>query len=99
MAVAQGDIIVESVNNLARQVNLLAQTRSIEKTDAIITPFNGDSKLFDTWINEIEKFTKLADLPPLEKRRIAFQTSRGYVSDFISRSLTLRPDQTWEALY
>ena len=42
---------------------------------------------------------KLADLPEIEKRRIAFQTSRGYVSEFISRSLTLNPDQTWGTLH
>jgi len=93
-----GDL-AQSMNNLAAQVNNLALTRNIEKVNEIITPFSGETKCFAEWIKQIDKYAKLVELPEPDKRRVAFQTARGYVSDFISRSLAINPNKTWQELY
>ena len=59
--------------------------------------FNGDSKEFKDWI-KIEKYTILTGVGADPIKMIAYQSSRGAVSDFIQRYLHDHPARNWDQL-
>ena len=63
----------------------------------IIAPFEGDSRKFKDWVKSIEKYALLTDLDDDGVKRVAFQSSRGPVSDFIRRYQIRNPTVTWNA--
>ena len=57
-------------------------------------PFEGDSHQFKEWIKSIKKYAYLTRVPVDQVKMIAYQSSKGAVSDFLPR-LTEYPDHTW----
>ena len=62
----------------------------------IIKRFNGNPCEFKDWIKAIEKYTVLSRVATKNKRMIAYQSSKGHVSDFLNRHLAEHPNQAWK---
>ena len=61
----------------------------------IIRPFEGDGKQFKNWIKNIEKYALLTRIPNDQVNMVAYQSSKGPVSDFLKHHLEAHPNHTW----
>ena len=89
-----GGIMQQVANNLE---GLLTAVNS-QTVSQYIKPFEGDPKLFKTWVKSIEKWTLMGRHPAHENINAAFQTAQGGVSDFIQRYMLSNPQHTWDQL-
>ena len=64
----------------------------------IVQPFEGEPKKFKEWVKSIEKYAVLTNLRQDRIKRVAYQASRGPVSDFICRYSDDHPQATWNEL-
>ena len=64
----------------------------------IVQNFEGDSRHFKDWLKSIEKYALMTNLNDDRKIIVAYQSSRGAVSDFIQRYLTEHPGNNWNQL-
>ena len=61
----------------------------------IIRPFEGVGLQFKDWIKSIEKYAPLTRVPNDQVKMVAYQSSKGPVSDFLKRHLETNPNHTW----
>ena len=85
-------------NNLATQMANVSSAVGAQAIAQTITPFDGDNKQFKTWMKAIEKYAYLTGLGHDKVKMVAYQSSRGAVSDFIHRYLNEYPNNTWDQL-
>jgi hypothetical protein len=64
----------------------------------IVQNFDGNSKYFNYWIKFIEKYAVLKGLDDNKIKKVAFQSSKRNVSNFIRRYLRDNPRSSWEQL-
>lgn len=83
---------------LAEQMSTLTTAVGNQGITQMVTPFEGDSRHFHDWIKQVEKFCVLTRTPPHEVKLVAYNSSRGPVSDFIARYLNLFPNHNWDRL-
>ena len=69
--------------NLAQEMGKDSTALGGQGISQIIAPCEGDAKKFKDWVKSIEKYALLTDLDDDGVKRVAFQSSRGPVSDFI----------------
>ena len=81
--------------NLAMEMGKVSTALGAQGITQIITPFEGDAKKFKDWVKSIEKYALLTDLDGDSVKRVAYQSSRGPVSDFIRRYQAANPASTW----
>ena len=81
---------VNVLGSLGEQVAGLSITVGAQGVAKIIPPFGGDSKRFMEWIKSIEKYCVLTCVPP-DVKMIAYQSSKGPVSDFFETLLRNKP--------
>ena len=81
--------------NLAQEMGKVSTALGAQGISQIIAPFEGDAKKFKDWVKSIEKYALLTDLDDDGVKRVAFQSSRGPVSDFIRRYQIANPAVTW----
>ena len=60
----------------------------------IVGAFEREPSNFRDWIKAIEKYTLLAGGDDIQTKRLAYQTSRGAVSDYIQRYMTDNPNSS-----
>ena len=80
--------------SLANQMVNLTSAIGAHGISQHIEPFEGDSTKFKQWLKSIDKYALLTGLTDDRKKYIAYQSSRGGVSDFISREINT-PGLTW----
>lgn len=85
-------------NNLATQMANVSSAVGTQGIAQVVTSFDGDNKQFKSWIKSVEKYAALAGIGPDRIKMIAYQSSRGAVSDFIQRYLNDHPNNTWDQL-
>ena len=68
------------------------------RVSQIVGVFEGDPTKFRDWIKSIEKYILLAGGDDDQTKRLAYQTIRGAVSDYIQRYMTKHPNSSWEDL-
>ena len=88
--------------NLNAQLGGLSTVMKAQGVAQIVTPYDGDPKKFKDWIKSIEKYASLTGIEGDGIKAVAFQSSKGCVSDFIQRRKELpaqreHPD-TWPQL-
>ena len=100
--------ILTSVRGVKREMT--AQSEELRQLSSILTgqqltlsikEFNGKASEFREWIKSIEKWAHIQKFPTEKCKMIAYQSSRGVVSDFIDRFLKGEgsfSDNTWETL-
>ncbi|ESP03278.1 hypothetical protein LOTGIDRAFT_171625 [Lottia gigantea] len=85
-------------HTLSDQLNRLTNSISTNGVVTIIDSFEGDPKAFREWTRSIEKYAVLASIPNDRMKLIAYQTSKGVVSNFIRRYLDTHPAADWPTL-
>lgn len=83
---------------LADQMSTLTTAVGNQGITQMVTPFEGDSTKFHDWIKQVEKFCVLTRTPAHEAKLVAYNSSRGPVSDFIARYINLFPNHGWDRL-
>ena len=85
------------LNNTIDKLKSVLETQGI---NAQIPSFSGESGHFNDWIKCIEKYAILARIEPKTMKLVAFQSSRGAVSDYIKRRITsaTHADEDWLSL-
>ena len=82
-------------DNMAIQMAGLSTVSGAQCVPQIITPFEGDPKELKTQIKSIEKYAILTNTRGERIKTIAFQSSKGSVSDFMQRYISDQPERTW----
>lgn len=89
---------VKMCKGMGSQMQGLSSTVGAQGVAKVIPPFDGDSKCFKSWVKEIEKYTRLVGLDDQGKKMIAYQSSKGPVSDYIKRYFEENPNAQWPEL-
>lgn len=77
------------------QIAGLSTTMGAQGVARVIKPFEGDSKCFKDWIKMIEKYSMLVGMANDSIKLVAYQSSKGPVSDFLKRHMDANPAHTW----
>ena len=80
--------------NLNTQLQELSRSVATQSINAI-PQFDGDPKSFKGWIREIEKYGLLMGVELDRLKLMAYQASKGPVSDFLMRYLRDHPHTPW----
>ena len=78
--------VAQVFQNLAAEMGNVSTALGAQGVNQIIQPFEGEPKKFKEWVKSIEKYAVLTNLGQDRIKRVAYQASRGPVSDFICRS-------------
>ena len=70
----------------------------VQGISQIVVPYEGEPKKFKEWVKSIEKYAVLTNPDNDRIKRVAYQASRGPVSDFIRRFQDRHPNNTWNQL-
>lgn len=89
---------VKMCKGMGSQIQGLSSTVGAQGVAKVIPSFDGDSKYFKAWIKEIEKYTQLVGLDNQGKIMIAYQSSKGPVSDYLKRYLEQNPNADWKGV-
>ena len=89
-----GDILKSLNEQLARVSSSLAS----QGVKNIVQVYDGKPSSFREWTRSIEKYQQLSNLELGVCKMLAYQTSTGAVSGFISRHLEQNPGCTWASL-
>lgn len=81
--------------NLAVEMGNVSTALGAQGVNQIVLPFEGEPKKFKEWVKSIEKYAALTNLDDNKVKRVAYQASRGPVSDFIKRYSETNPQATW----
>lgn len=84
--------------HLATQLAGLSTVVGAQGIAQIVQNFDGDSKHYKDWVKSVEKYALLTNLNDDRIKLVAYQSSRGSVSDFIQRYLNEHPANTWDDL-
>ena len=87
--------IINLFHGLGQEIGGLS---SVIKTQGVfqdISPFFGDQKFYKSWIKSIDKHATLNNLDEDHIKKVAYQTSRDAVSDFLERYLAEHQDASW----
>ena len=87
--------VAQAFQNLAAEMGNVSTALGAQGVNQIVLPFEGEPKKFKEWVKSIEKYAALTNLDDGRTKRVAYQASRGPVSDFIKRYLELNPNATW----
>ena len=78
--------VAQVFQNLAVEMSNVSMVLGAQGINQIITPYEGDPKKFKEWVKSIEKYAVLVNLGNDDSiKRVAYQASRGPVSEFIHR--------------
>ena len=91
-------IIPELFQNLNEQIKDVKTAISTQTISQVVQSFDGNSKEFKNWIKNVEKYGTLTNLDENKLKFVAYQSSKGLVSDYIHRFLTDDPTGTWTDL-
>ena len=92
---AEQSQFVNLMRTIGEEVTGMTTTIGAQGIAKIIKPFEGDSHQFKEWIKGIEKYAYLTRVPNDQVKMIAYQSSKGAVSDFLQRYLTEHLGHTW----
>ena len=90
--------IGEVFADLATQMGNVWRSLAARGILSSVTVFEGEPTKFKGWIKEIEQFALFRRAQEETRKLIAFQASKGPVSDFIDRFRRKRPRATWGEL-
>lgn len=89
-------LFIDLFRSVDGQMTNLSTTMGAQGVAKIVEKFDGSKpKEFKDWIKSIEKFGDLTRVPAERTKFIAYQASRGPVSDFIKRYMENHGDHTW----
>ena len=84
------------VKSVQEQMGRLATTMRAQGIAKIVPSFDGSNpKKFKDWIKSIDKFVTLIRVENERVKFVAYQASKGPVSDFLKRYLSRNPEENW----
>ena len=84
--------------SFSTQLANLSTIISPQGVSQIVGAFEGEPSSFRDWIKSIGKYILLAGGNDIQSWRLAYQTSRGAVSDYIQRYMTENLNSSWADL-
>lgn len=90
--------IPQFFQNLSEQIRGVTNAIGTQSVSQVIQTYDGNPKEYKNWIKNIEKYGVLSRLAGDQLKLVAYQSSRGLVSDYIQRYLTDFPDESWATL-
>ena len=90
--------LIHLFRNVAQEISGVHTTTGAQGVAKITTSYQGDPKQCKEWIKSIEKYAILTQLGEDQRKLVAYQASKGAVSDFIKRYLQDHPRRTWQQL-
>lgn len=92
-------IFVDLVRSVDGRINNLTTTMGAQGVAKIVHQFDGSKpKEFKDWIKSIEKFATLTSVQADRIKLIAYQSSKGPVSDFLKRFLEQNDTANWDRI-
>lgn len=88
----------QAFQGLANQMAGLTNAMGAHGISQLVEPFSGEPSKFREWIKAIEKYAILTQANQDRVKMIAFQASKGAVSDFIRRYMATNPNHDWDRL-
>ena len=86
---------IAALKNEGDQMTGLTTTIGAQSVAKIIKTFEGNPKEFKDWIKGIEKYGILTNLDVAQYKLVAYQASKGPLSDFLKRHLGANRTQGW----
>ena len=90
--------LVNLFEGLSGAIGALTNTVTAQGVGTKIEVYSGEPKGFKDWLKSIEKYALLTNADGPQTKRIAYQASKGAVSDFIHRYIQANPNNTWDQL-
>ena len=90
--------IQNASQGFSAQLTNLSTAISAQGASQVVGLFAGDSSKYRDWIKSLEKYTLLSGGDGPKTKLLAYQMSRGAVSDCIQCYMTEYPSNTWEQL-
>lgn len=90
--------VAQVFQNLALEMSNVSTALGTHGINQIVTPFEGEPKKYKEWVKSIEKYAVLTNLNNDKIKRVAYQASRGPVSEFIRRYQDANQQATWDQL-
>ena len=90
--------LVQMFESLSGAIGSLSTAVGAQGVIGQIEAYSGEPKGFKDWIKGIEKYALLTSADSDQTKRIAYQGSKGAVSDFIHRYITGNPTHNWDRL-
>ena len=94
---AQAELI-HLFRNVAHEISGVHTTIGAQGVAKIIPSYDGDPKQCKEWLKSIEKYAVLTQMGEDQRKLVAYQASKGAVSDFVKRYLQDNPGNTWPQL-
>ena len=90
--------LTELFEGLSGVIGTLATNVGAQGVGTKIEVYSGEPKGFKEWIKSIEKYALLTNVDGAQTKHIAYQASKGAVSDLIHQYITANPNNTWNQL-
>ncbi len=87
---------MEMFEKVGGQMLGLSTTVGAQGVAKVIPCFDGECKQFNEWIKSEEKNSRLVGVDDKSISLVAYQSSKGYVSDYLRRYLDANPDKSWQ---
>ena len=81
---------------IAGQMQAVSRALGTQGVSGVVDSYEGESSKFREWIRNLEKYALLVGADDETRKRIAYQTSKGGVSDFLHRYMRDHPQSTWD---
>ena len=89
-------IFLELFKSVDQQMHSLNTTMGAQGIARVVQTFDGsNTKDFKEWVKSIEKFATLTGIDANRTNLVAYQSSKGPVSDFIKRYMESHPGRDW----
>lgn len=86
---------IATLKTVGEQMTGLSTTVGAQGVAKIIKSFDGNPKEFKEWITSIEKYCILTRVGADQVKMVAYQSSKGPVSNFLKRHLETNQAQSW----
>lgn len=90
--------MAEATAPVLSRLDAMSHMLSAQSIASMVQPFSGEPSKYREWMKEVEKFATVSQADDTRRIHIAYQTSRGVVSDFITRFLQAAEGPEWTEL-
>ena len=92
-------VFLQLFRSVDEQMNHLTTTMGAQGIAKVVPNFDGSNpKEFKDWVKNIEKFATLTGIQDEKIKLVAYQASRGPVSDYLKRYMDENPTHDWNRI-
>ena len=90
--------VIGELGNQNQQLGTITNLLATQGVQGLVSDFDGSQKNFREWVKSIEKYVTLSGGSIDTAKQVAYQTSKGVVSDFLGRKAAASPNIAWKDL-